>query len=81
MLEPGDDDLAGHGVGQRDVRADVEPQPAVRPLGARRPPRIDDVQTGAPIDALQEVVEEDRVGLAGVTAPEDDEIRLLDLLV
>jgi hypothetical protein len=30
---------------------------------------------------LEEVVEEDRVGLTGVATPEDDEIRLLDLLV
>ena len=81
VLEPRGDDLAGHGVGQRDVGADVEPQPAVGPLGARRPARIDGVQPGAPIDPLQEVVEEDRVGLAGVAAPEEDEIRLLDLLV
>ncbi len=81
VLQPGGDDLARHGVGQRDVRADVEPQPAVGPLGARRPARVDGVQARAPIDPLQEVVEEDRVGLAGVTAPEEDEIRLLDLLV
>ncbi len=81
VLQPGGDDLARHGVGQRDVRADIEPQPAVRPLGAGRPPRVDGVEPGAPIDPLQEVVEEDRVGLAGVPAPEEDEIRLLDLLV
>ena len=34
VLEPGGDDLAGHRVGQRDVAADVETEPAVRPLGA-----------------------------------------------
>ena len=81
VLQPGGDDLARHGVGERDVRADIEPQPAVRPLGARRPARVDGPQSGAPVDPLQEVVEEDRVGLAGVAAPEEDEIRLLDLLV
>jgi hypothetical protein len=80
-METRGDDLARHSVGQRDVRADVKSQPAVRPLSARRPTRIDGVEPRAPVDALQEVVEEDRVGLAGVTAPEEDEIRLLDLLV
>jgi len=33
------------------------------------------------MDSLQQVVEEDRVGLAGIAPPEEDEIRLLDLLV
>jgi hypothetical protein len=33
------------------------------------------------MDALQQVMEEDRVGLAGVGAPEEDDIRLLDLTV
>jgi hypothetical protein len=33
------------------------------------------------VDALQEVVEEDGMGLAGVATPEEDDIRLLDLLV
>jgi hypothetical protein len=81
VLEPSGDDLARYGVGQRDVRPDVEPEPAVRPVGAGRPARIDRVQAGAAVDPLQEVMEEDRVGLTGVAAPEEDEIRLLDLLV
>jgi hypothetical protein len=33
ILEAGRDDLASDGVGQRDVRADVEPEPAVGPFG------------------------------------------------
>jgi hypothetical protein len=75
------DDLAGHGVGQGDVAADVQAEPQVGPFGGRRPARIDRDQPGAPIDSLEQVMEEDRVGLAGVAAPEDDEIRLLDLTV
>jgi hypothetical protein len=35
----------------------------------------------AAMDALEQVVEEDRVRLAGIGAPEEDEIRLLDLPV
>ena len=48
----------------------------------------DDVRRGstaysrAPLaDALEHVVEEDRMRLAGVAAPEDDQVRLLDLTV
>jgi len=37
VLEPGGDDLARDRVRQRDVAADIEPEPQVRPLGAARP--------------------------------------------
>jgi hypothetical protein len=33
------------------------------------------------MDALQQMVEEDRMGLAGIGAPEEDDVRLLDLPV
>jgi hypothetical protein len=33
------------------------------------------------MDAAQEVVEEDRVGLAGVRTPQDDEVGLLGLAI
>ena len=49
--------------------------------GGARPPRIDDVQACAVVHALEHMVEEDRVRLARVRAPEEDEIGLLDLLV
>jgi hypothetical protein len=81
MVETFVDDLAGHRVGQGDVAADVEAEPQVGPLGRTGPTRVDRDQPGAPVDPLQEVVEEDRVGLAGVAAPQEDEIRLLDLTV
>ena len=75
------DDLARHRVGQGDVRADVEAQPQVRPFGAGRPPRVDRDQPGAPTHPLQEVVEEDRMRLPGVAAPEEEEIRLLGFTI
>ena len=81
VLEPGLDDLAGHRVGQGDVAADVEAEPQVGPFGGRRPARVDRDEPRPAVDALQQVVEEDRVGLAGVAAPQEDEIRLLDLTV
>jgi len=75
------DDLAPDRVRQRDVAADVEAEPDVRPLGAARPARVDRVEAGAVPDAAEEVMEEDRMRLAGIAAPEDDQIGVLDLTV
>ena len=47
----------------------------------RRPARVDRVEPRAVADALEEVVEEDRMRLAGVAAPQDDQVRLFDLTV
>ena len=68
-------------VRERDVGADVEPQPAVGPLGGRGAARVDGVEPGALADGLEDVVEEDRMRLAGIAAPEDDQIGVLDLTV
>jgi hypothetical protein len=81
VLEARGDDLAADRVRQGDVAADVETQPGVRPLRAARPARVDGVQPGAVADALEDVVEEDRMRLAGVAAPQDDQVRVLDLTV
>ena len=81
VREAGVDDLARHRVRERDVGADVEPEPAVGPLRRGRAARIDDEEPGAVVDALEQVVEEDRVRLARVRAPEQDHVGLLDLCV
>ena len=81
VLEPRRDDLAGDRVRERDVAADIEAEPAIRPLGAARPARVDRVETRAVVDALEQVVEEDRMRLAGVAAPQDDQVRVLDLTI
>ena len=52
-----------------------------RPAGGRGPARVDHHQVGAVPLALQHVLEHNRVRLAGVTAPEDDAVGVLDLLV
>jgi hypothetical protein len=52
-----------------------------RPFGAARPARVDRVQPGAVVDALEHVMEEDRMRLAGIAAPQDDQVRLLDLTI
>jgi hypothetical protein len=81
VRQAGVNDLAPDGIGQGDVAADVEAQPGVRPLGRARPPRVDRVEAGAVPDAAQEVMEEDRMRLPGIAAPEDDQVRLLGLTV
>ncbi len=81
VRQAGRDDLAPDRIRERDVRADVEPEPAVGPLRRARPARVDRVESGAVVNAAQEVVEEDRVRLARVRTPQDDEVGLLDLLV
>ena len=47
VREAGGDDLARDRVRQRDVGADVEPEPQVGPLRRRRAPRVDDHQLRA----------------------------------
>src|SRR4029079_11430320 len=79
--EPGVDYFARNRVRESDVGADIEPEPGVRPLRRAGAPRIDDVQPRAVVHGLEDVVEEDRMRLAGVRAPEDQQIRLLDLLI
>ena len=81
VLQARGDDLAPDRVRERDVAADVEAEPDVRPLGAARPARVDRVQAGAVADAAEEVVEEDRMRLAGIAAPQDDQVRLLGLTI
>ena len=75
------DDLAAHRVRQRDVGAHVQAQPQVGPLRGRGAARVHGVQPGTVAHPLQEVVEEDRVRLPGVAAPQEDDVRLLDLTI
>jgi hypothetical protein len=81
VVQAGMHDLAGHGVGQGDVAADVEPEPRVGPLRRGRAPRVDRVHLGPGVDRLEHVVEEDRVGLAGVGPPQQDHVRVLHFLI
>ena len=78
ITEISGDDLAADRVGERDVRADVEAEPHVGPRGGPGPPRIDGVQPRAS-HPLQQMVKEDRVRLARVRAPEENEVSVLDL--
>ena len=53
LCRPCVDDLARHRVRERDVGADVEPEPAVGPLRGRRAPRVDREQPRAVAHALR----------------------------
>ena len=79
--QPGLDDLAADGVRQRDVRPDVDAEPRVGPLRRRGPPRVHRVHAGAVPEALQHVVEEDRVRFARVGAPHDNQVGVFRLPV
>src|SRR6185295_544423 len=52
-----------------------------RPRRGAGPARIDGVQPRAGADAFQHVVEVDRVRLARIRSPQDDEVRFLDFAV
>src|SRR4029077_18287348 len=71
--EPLVDDHARHRVREGDVAADVEAEPHVRPRGAARAARVHDVETRAAADALEEMMEEDRMCVARVRSPEEDD--------
>ena len=79
--EAGMDDLASDGIGEGDVAADVEAEPRVRPLGRARPARVHGEETGSIADPAKQVMEEDRMRLPGIAAPEDDQIGFLDLTI
>ena len=81
VRKAGVDDLARDRVRERDVRPDVEPEPDIGPFGRGRPARVDRVQPGAVADAAQQVVEEDRMRLPGVRAPEHDQVGLFSLAI
>ena len=75
------DDLARDRVRERDVAPHVDAEPEVAPLGGLRPARVDHDHLRAVVDALEDVVEEDRMRRSRVRSPHQDEIGVLDLLV
>ena len=81
VRETGVDDLAGDRVGECDVRTDLETEPPIGELCGLGPAWVDHVQTGAAVDGSQHVMEVDRVGVAGVRSPHDDDVGMLHLLV
>ena len=75
------DDLARDRVRQRDVGADVDPEPKIGERRRLGPARIDHDQPRPVLEPAQDVVEEDGVRGAGVRPPQQHEVGVLDLLV
>ena len=69
ILEPSLQNLSSYRMGNNDVGPDVKAEPTVGPLRRARPARIDDVKLRPVVDPLEDVVEVDGVGLAGVRPP------------
>jgi len=81
VVEPLCDDLPPDRVSQGDVRTDVDTEPEMGPLGGTGTAGVDGEEAGAAADAFKDMVEEDGVGLAGVGAPEDDEVGVFNFLI
>jgi hypothetical protein len=75
------DDLVGHGVGEGDVGSDVVAEPGIGPLGGLGTARVDDDEPCAVVDALEDVMEEDRVRVARVRSPQEDDVGVVVLLI
>src|SRR5258708_3019262 len=61
-------------------RSRLTPHP-YRPTCPRRPARVDGIEPGPGVDAREHMMKEDRMRLPGIAPPEEDDIRLLDLLI
>jgi len=72
------DDLPGDSIGEGNIGADIDAEPGVCPLCGLCAPGVDG---GAVADTFGEMMEEDRVGVARVRTPQDDEVRDFDLFI
>ena len=82
LCQAGVDDLAGRSCSTSAMSVPtLRPSQHVGPAGRAGPARVDAEQARAVAHAGEDVVEEDRVGLPGVRAPEDDDVGVLDLAV
>ena len=79
--EAGGDDFARHGVGEGNIGTNIEAEPDVSPLRRGSSARINDEKLGAATNALQQMMEKDRMRLASVRTPEQDYVRVFDFAV
>ena len=73
------DDFARHGICQRDVGPDIQPEPGLRPLRGTGAPRVHHEKLRSIPYSLEHVMEKDRMRIARVRSPQQDYIRVLDL--
>ena len=79
--QPSSDNLAAHGIGERNVRTHVQTQPEIRPLSRTGAPRVHDIKLGAVVHALKQVMEKNRVRFPRVRTPEQDDIGFFDFAI
>src|SRR5262249_43573210 len=66
---------------QRDVRANIDTEPGVGPFCRTGPARVDDIQLGAVLHALEQMVEENRMGFPGIRSPKQNDVRFFNLAI
>jgi hypothetical protein len=79
--QPGRNNFAAHRVCQRHIRTHIEAEPYIGPLRRTRAARVDYEKFRAAAQTLQEVMKKNRMGLAGVRAPQKNYIRLFNFAV
>ena len=81
IRQPFVNDDPGHRIRERDVRPDAQAKPRVGPCRGRGAARVHDIERRARAHRLEHVMEENRVGVARVRAPEEDDVRFLHFLI
>jgi len=71
------DDLARDCVRERDIGSDIDRKPFISPLGGCRAARIDADELRAVMNALEDVMEKNRMRFARVRAPQENDVRML----
>jgi hypothetical protein len=75
------DNFARHRVRKRNIGAYVEPEPHLRPLRRACPPRVNRIELCPAPQALQQVVEENRMRLPSIRSPQQDDVRLFNFAI
>src|SRR5579859_1272320 len=77
----GGDNFAAHGVGQRNIGTNIQAQPNIGPLRGAGAAWVDYEKLGALAHTFQNMMKENRMGFAGVGAPQKDNVGLLRFAV
>jgi len=81
IYQPRSNNLPAHRVGEGNVGANVQAQPQLGPACRTGVPRIHDIEFGAVAYALQQMMEENRVGFPRVRTPQQDDVGILNFPV
>src|SRR5215831_11871059 len=73
--------LSRHGVGQRNIASHIKAQPGVRPLRGACPAGIDHMEFRTVANPFQHMMEKNRMRLAGIRTPKENDVRLFDFAI